>query len=630
MEMNKLESGPSSQPNDAGGKSKDQGGGELLARSHVSKRFQKDLDLIILNPLTYSRKHRSVPWPFITLLFMIIAATIPQQRYVQRDAPMYKNNYYMMCSLFWGQEDCDYGIDGLFWADPARVLRTSEEFSEAMTTALSNYEAVPLQALNFSSNTLERYFKSREYTQHKKTDRPMMTVIMMEAEGGAPTGKYADDPDPNTRLFTADQYVGHTLSTISFDTVDATLAGTPFDQNRTTLDQTAFENNIARLVEVNVHLPISVYQWTPGYWRNCMDFGIDLDFDFSSRGTILMKMRAQSEHTCDTGREDVKQLGFLWVTAAICAWLHLVTILIDTYDRAAVWTRVKSYVKKNRERIISDAHLRTDLMRESVADFQVLRLLEDIASTRFAPLGFFHPLTHLAALAGDVILGMMFMYNFATNVTHNPSSPFVENFSALGYFCMWISLTEYFAVLDNVTTLLKVIGKSLVEATVFFGGLLPIILAYVVAGQILFAERSRLFSTFMMSLRTVFCLLMPDTLVDVFEDMASQHPVTGSIYVYTLVLLWVFVLVNVFLALVGDIYTEINEEKEVMQKFELFVRTKYPSMIETQNPLDAPGAGSPSQRALGPVRQMRNNFAKTTHDPTLRLMAAIVELERKV
>jgi hypothetical protein len=269
-------------------------------------------------------------------------------------------------------------------------------------------------------------------------------------------------------------------------------------------------------------------------------------------------------------------------------------------------------------------------MRESVADFQVLRLLDDIASTRFAPLGFFHPLTHLAALAGDVILGMMFMYNFATNVTHNPSSPFVENFSALGYFCMWISLTEYFAVLDNVTTLLKVIGKSLVEATLFFGGLLPIILAYVVAGQILFAERSRLFSTFMMSLRTVFCLLMPDTLVDVFEDMASQHPVTGSIYVYTLVLLWVFVLVNVFLALVGDIYTEINEEKEVMQKFELFVRTKYPSMIETQNPLDAPGAGSPSQRALGPVRQMRNNFAKTTHDPTLRLMAAIVELERKV
>ena len=47
---------------------------------------------------------------------------------------------------------------------------------------------------------------------------------------------------------------------------------------------------------------------------------------------------------------------------------------------------------------------------------------------------------------------------------------------------------------------------------IFFGGLLPIIMAYIVSGQVLFAEQSRKFDSFSSTLQTVFTLWNGDSM----------------------------------------------------------------------------------------------------------------------
>ena len=52
----------------------------------------------------------------------------------------------------------------------------------------------------------------------------------------------------------------------------------------------------------------------------------------------------------------------------------------------------------------------------------------------------------------------------------------------------------------------------LVTKVIFFGGLLPIIMAYIVSGQVLFAEQSRKFDSFSSTLQTVFTLWNGDSM----------------------------------------------------------------------------------------------------------------------
>ncbi|XP_008299247.1 polycystic kidney disease 2-like 1 protein [Stegastes partitus] len=132
-----------------------------------------------------------------------------------------------------------------------------------------------------------------------------------------------------------------------------------------------------------------------------------------------------------------------------------------------------------------------------------------------------------------------------------------NNMNAVNLFFAWIKVFKYISFNKTMTQLSSTLGRCAKDIMGFAIMFFIVFFAYAQLGYLLFGTEVESFSTFVKCIFTQFRIILGDFDYDAI-DRANR--VLGPIYFVTYVFFVFFVLLNMFLAIINDTYSEVKEE----------------------------------------------------------------------
>ncbi|NP_001239172.1 polycystic kidney disease 2-like 1 protein [Oryzias latipes] len=132
-----------------------------------------------------------------------------------------------------------------------------------------------------------------------------------------------------------------------------------------------------------------------------------------------------------------------------------------------------------------------------------------------------------------------------------------NNMNAVNLFFAWIKIFKYISFNKTMTQLSTTLGRCAKDILGFAVMFFIVFFAYAQLGYLLFGTEVDTFSTFVKCIFTQFRIILGDFNFDAI-DQANR--VLGPIYFVTYVFFVFFVLLNMFLAIINDTYSEVKEE----------------------------------------------------------------------
>ncbi|XP_074532307.1 polycystin-2-like protein 1 [Halichoeres trimaculatus] len=132
-----------------------------------------------------------------------------------------------------------------------------------------------------------------------------------------------------------------------------------------------------------------------------------------------------------------------------------------------------------------------------------------------------------------------------------------NNMNAVNLFFAWIKVFKYISFNKTMTQLSSTLGRCAKDILGFAIMFFIVFFAYAQLGYLLFGTEVESFSTFIKCIFTQFRIILGDFDYDAI-DRANR--VLGPIYFLTYVFFVFFVLLNMFLAIINDTYSEVKEE----------------------------------------------------------------------
>ncbi|KAM8859856.1 polycystin-2-like protein 1 [Spinachia spinachia] len=132
-----------------------------------------------------------------------------------------------------------------------------------------------------------------------------------------------------------------------------------------------------------------------------------------------------------------------------------------------------------------------------------------------------------------------------------------NNMNAVNLFFAWIKVFKYISFNKTMTQLSSTLGRCAKDILGFAIMFFIVFFAYAQLGYLLFGTEVKSFSTFVKCIFTQFRIILGD--FD-FDAIDQANRVLGPIYFVTYVFFVFFVLLNMFLAIINDTYSEVKEE----------------------------------------------------------------------
>ncbi|XP_019902754.1 polycystic kidney disease 2-like 1 protein isoform X2 [Esox lucius] len=132
-----------------------------------------------------------------------------------------------------------------------------------------------------------------------------------------------------------------------------------------------------------------------------------------------------------------------------------------------------------------------------------------------------------------------------------------NNMNAVNLFFAWIKIFKYISFNKTMTQLSSTLGRCAKDIMGFAIMFFIVFFAYAQLGYLLFGTQVQLFSTFVKCIFTQFRIILGD--FD-FDAIDQANRILGPIYFVTYVFFVFFVLLNMFLAIINDTYSEVKEE----------------------------------------------------------------------
>ncbi|OCT71797.1 polycystic kidney disease 2-like 1 protein [Xenopus laevis] len=132
-----------------------------------------------------------------------------------------------------------------------------------------------------------------------------------------------------------------------------------------------------------------------------------------------------------------------------------------------------------------------------------------------------------------------------------------NNMNAVNLFFAWIKIFKYISFNKTMTQLSSTLARCAKDILGFAIMFFIVFFAYAQLGYLLFGTQVENFSTFVKCIFTQFRIILGD-----FDYDAIDHAnrILGPIYFVTYVFFVFFVLLNMFLAIINDTYSEVKEE----------------------------------------------------------------------
>ncbi|KAF3708458.1 Polycystic kidney disease 2-like 1 protein Polycystin-2 -like protein [Channa argus] len=132
-----------------------------------------------------------------------------------------------------------------------------------------------------------------------------------------------------------------------------------------------------------------------------------------------------------------------------------------------------------------------------------------------------------------------------------------NNMNAVNIFFAWIKIFKYISFNKTMTQLSSTLGRCAKDILGFAIMFFIVFFAYAQLGYLLFGTQVQSFSTFMTCISTQFRIILGD--FD-YNAIDNANRILGPIYFVTYVFFVFFVLLNMFLAIINDTYSEVKEE----------------------------------------------------------------------
>ncbi|KAL4239712.1 TRP-like ion channel Pkd2 [Mactra antiquata] len=130
-----------------------------------------------------------------------------------------------------------------------------------------------------------------------------------------------------------------------------------------------------------------------------------------------------------------------------------------------------------------------------------------------------------------------------------------DNAIAIAVFFAWVKIFKYISFNKTMTQLSSTLGKCAKDLAGFAVMFFIIFLAFTQLGYLLFGTQVKDFSNFQSSFFTLFRIILGD--FD-FDQLEAANRVLGPIFFMLFVFFVFFVLINMFLAIINDTYSEVK------------------------------------------------------------------------
>ncbi|NXW40442.1 PK2L2 protein, partial [Nyctiprogne leucopyga] len=144
-----------------------------------------------------------------------------------------------------------------------------------------------------------------------------------------------------------------------------------------------------------------------------------------------------------------------------------------------------------------------------------------------------------------------------------------NNMIAVNIFFAWIKIFKYISFNKTMTQLSSTLSRCAKDIIGFAIMFFIIFFAYAQLGYLVFGSQVEEFSSFQNCIFTQFRIVLGDFN---FETIEAASRILGPIYFITFVFFVFFILLNMFLAIINDTYSEVKADFEVMPSQELKLR----------------------------------------------------------
>ncbi|XP_026794476.3 polycystic kidney disease 2-like 1 protein [Pangasianodon hypophthalmus] len=132
-----------------------------------------------------------------------------------------------------------------------------------------------------------------------------------------------------------------------------------------------------------------------------------------------------------------------------------------------------------------------------------------------------------------------------------------NNMNAVNLFFAWIKIFKYISFNKTMSQLSSTLARCATDILGFAVMFFIVFFAYAQLGYLLFGTQVESFSTFQKCIFTQFRIILGD--FD-YDGIDRANRILGPIYFFTYVFFVFFVLLNMFLAIINDTYSEVKEE----------------------------------------------------------------------
>ncbi|NXT81357.1 PK2L2 protein, partial [Zapornia atra] len=144
-----------------------------------------------------------------------------------------------------------------------------------------------------------------------------------------------------------------------------------------------------------------------------------------------------------------------------------------------------------------------------------------------------------------------------------------NNMIAVNIFFAWIKVFKYISFNKTMMQLSSTLSRCAKDILGFAIMFFIIFFAYAQLGYLVFGAKVEEFSSLQNCIFTQFCIVLGDFN---FEAIKTANRILGPIYFVTFVFFVFFILLNIFLAIINDTYSEVKADFEVTPSQELQIR----------------------------------------------------------
>jgi len=169
---------------------------------------------------------------------------------------------------------------------------------------------------------------------------------------------------------------------------------------------------------------------------------------------------------------------------------------------------------------------------------------------------------------------------------HSPTNIAHKFFAGLGCGLLWVNLIAYLSGSGHYYTLIHTLNRAIPRVFRFLVGVVPVFLGYAFFGMLYFGDKSDRFQSFSVSLITLFALLNGDEIRETFMDLVYEHSFVAQVYVYSFVCLFIYVVLNVFIAIVEESFFATRAKARSMELFARDLANKNANDTKSRTSLD--------------------------------------------